>query len=121
MYAEIEDGKALLPRLHILVYKHAGPDDEEGFMAACLEFATFSWDPTPEIAANSVAEITKDHVARQISRGNIQQIIDEAETEIMENFWKLVRRISFSWAQQGELDGDVKIIKSLQKENSYSY
>ena len=84
-----------IPRLHYLVAK-----DETCFMAINLELQLFTVDDTQRKALDFLYDLIMSHIQDVTERGDFTQLIEDAKSNIMDEYWRKYREMEFTAAQK---------------------
>jgi len=96
-------------KIHYLVYKDKGIDDEDAFTAVALELGLFATSHNVDSAKEDLQAIIHDYISKeQVSVNTIDRYLERTE---MDSFWVLYRRLSFLLG-----DPEVKHNHKLEKE-----
>ncbi len=107
---------AILPVLHFLYYRQEGPSGEEGVGMACLELGLFSWGKDAEEAENSIFFASDDYFRqrlKKITTEEIEKIIDDIKSDMMEPYWALLRMQNLLEAASGYVSRELQMHQEL--------
>lgn len=84
-----------IPHFHYLVAK-----DETCFMAINLETQLFTVDDTQRKAVDFLYDLITSHVKAVTERGDFAQLIEDAKSNEMDEYWSKYREMEFTAAQK---------------------
>ena len=84
-----------IPFFHYLVAK-----DETCFMAINLELQLFTVDDTQRKAVDFLYDLIMSHVKAVTERGDFAQLIEDAKSNVMDEYWCKYREMEFTAAQK---------------------
>ena len=84
-----------IPHFHYLVAK-----DETCFMAINLELQLFTVDDTQRKALDFLYDLITSHVKAVTERGDFTQLIEDAKSNVMDEYWCKYREMEFTAAQK---------------------
>ena len=84
-----------IPFFHYLVAK-----DETCFMAINLELQLFTVDDTQRKALDFLYDLIMSHIQDVTERGDFAQLIEDAKSNVMDEYWCKYREMEFTAAQK---------------------
>ena len=84
-----------IPFFHYLVAK-----DETCFMAINLETQLFTVDDTQRKAVDFLYDLIMSHIKDVAERGDFTQLIEDAKSNVMDEYWCKYREMEFTAAQK---------------------
>ena len=84
-----------IPYFHYLVAK-----DETCFMAINLETQLFTVDDTQRKAVDFLYDLIMSHIKDVAERGDFSQLIEDAKSNVMDEYWQKYRELEFTAAQK---------------------
>jgi len=87
-----------IPHLHFMVDKTAS----ENYEATLLEFGLVSWSENLNGAIRSLVKQTHSHIFTVLLRTGFDQLINEVDNHVMDEYWRQYRKIDFSLAREGK-------------------
>ena len=84
-----------IPYFHYLVAK-----DETCFMAINLETQLFTVDDTQRKAVDFLYDLIMSHIKDVTERGDFSQLIEDAKSNVMDEYWCKYREMEFTAAQK---------------------
>ena len=84
-----------IPFFHYLVAK-----DETCFMAINLELQLFTVDDTQRKALDFLYDLIMSHIKDVAERGDFAQLIEDAKSNVMDEYWCKYREMEFIAAQK---------------------
>ena len=92
-----------IPHFHYLVAK-----DETCFMAINLETQLFTVDDTQRKALDFLYDLIMSHIQDVAERGDFTQLIEDAKSNEMDEYWCKYREMEFTAAQKAFNNGKKK-------------
>ena len=84
-----------IPHFHYLVAK-----DETCFIALNLETQLFTVDDTQRKAVDFLYDLIMSHIKDVAERGDFSQLIEDAKSNVMDEYWQKYRELEFTAAQK---------------------
>ena len=84
-----------IPHFHYLVAK-----DETCFIALNLETQLFTVDDTQRKAVDFLYDLIMSHIKDVTERGDFTQLIEDAKSNVMDEYWCKYREMEFTAAQK---------------------